>query len=76
MNTIKSIQGFYTKYNSNILFGVGTLFSGATLMYIIDDCHKSEINKLKKLHNDEIQKLYSELTSKRFNCNNDKSNVF
>lgn len=66
MNIIKSIQRFYTKFNNHILFGIGTIVSSSTLIYIIDNNHKWELNKLKKNHEVEIQKKNS----------NDKLNVF
>ena len=77
MNIIKSIQQFYTKYNSHMAFVFGTISSSSVLLYMVNDCHKYEINKIKQSHNNEIQKLHNDLlNAKKFNYSNDKSNVF
>ena len=67
MNTVKQ---FYKKYGSHMMLTVGTLISGATLLYIVDDCHKCEMNNLKKVHNDEIKALTKNFAKEYEKLNN------
>jgi hypothetical protein len=73
MNTV---QNLYNKFGSQITLISGMIYSGAILIYMIDDNHKYKVNNLKKCHKDEIQKLHNEINAMKINYNNNKSNVF
>jgi hypothetical protein len=73
MNTV---QNLYNKFGSQIILISGMIYSGAILIYMIDDNHKYKVNNLKKCHKDEIQKLHNEINTMKINYNNGKSIVF
>lgn len=69
---MNKVQNLYNKFGGQITFTFGTIFSGAILIYIIDDNHKYKVNNLKKCHKDEIQKLHNEINTMKINYSNDK----
>lgn len=57
MSSMKAIQNMYSRFGNILLLSTGTICSGATLMYIIDDCHKCQLTRVKQDYETEIEQL-------------------